>query len=108
MNTHKHVCPLCDYVYDEATGDPSQGVAAGTPFSQLPDTWRHPGCTVGKEMFETCTCAAARKNVRSEARAATSIVFANQRQVGAMPRIARAGHGPAPTTATLSMERSTR
>ena len=32
----KYVCDVCGYVYDPTVGDPDNGVAAGTPFDQLP------------------------------------------------------------------------
>ena len=28
----KYVCTVCGYVYDEETGDPDNGIAAGTPW----------------------------------------------------------------------------
>ena len=47
----KYVCDICGYVYDPAEGDPDNGVAPGTPWEQLPDTWVCPLCGVGKEHF---------------------------------------------------------
>ena len=48
----KYRCTVCGYIYDPAVGDSSQGIAAGTPFEQLPDTWVCPECGVAKDMFE--------------------------------------------------------
>lgn len=48
----KYVCTVCGYVYDEATGDPDNGIAAGTKFEDLPDDFVCPICAVGKDMFE--------------------------------------------------------
>ena len=48
----KWVCTVCGYVYDPEKGDPTQGVAPGTPFENLPDDWVCPDCGVGKDMFE--------------------------------------------------------
>lgn len=48
----KWMCTVCGYVYDPAVGDPANGVAAGTPFEQLPEDWVCPDCGVGKDMFE--------------------------------------------------------
>lgn len=48
----RYVCKLCGYVYDPEKGDPTQGIAPGTPFETLPDTWRCPLCKVGKDMFQ--------------------------------------------------------
>lgn len=47
-----YVCSICNFKYDPAVGDPDSGVAAGTPFEDLPDDWACPMCGVGKEMFE--------------------------------------------------------
>jgi rubredoxin len=46
------ICTICQYVYDPATGDPDNGVPAGTPFESLPDTWVCPLCGAGKDVFE--------------------------------------------------------
>lgn len=32
----KYVCNVCGYVYDEAVGDPDNGIAAGTKWEDLP------------------------------------------------------------------------
>ena len=44
-------CIVCGYVYDPALGDPVGGVAAGTPFEELPADWVCPICGFGKEKF---------------------------------------------------------
>jgi len=43
-------CPACDYVYDEAIGDPREGFPAGTPWSAVPDTWCCPDCGVREKV----------------------------------------------------------
>ena len=48
----KYKCTVCGYVYDPAIGDPDNGVAAGTSFEDIPDTWVCPECGVSKEDFE--------------------------------------------------------
>lgn len=48
----KYRCTVCGYIYDPVTGDSTQGIPAGTAFSDLPDTWVCPECGVGKDMFE--------------------------------------------------------
>lgn len=48
----KYKCTVCGYIYDPAVGDPDNGVAAGTKFMDLPDTWVCPECGVGKDEFE--------------------------------------------------------
>ncbi|MCF0206303.1 MAG: rubredoxin [Bacteroidales bacterium] len=47
----KYVCDICGYVYDPTVGDPDNGIAPGTPFEQIPETWACPLCGVGKESF---------------------------------------------------------
>ncbi|WP_051471652.1 fatty acid desaturase [Patulibacter minatonensis] len=39
-------CPICDYVYEVAAGDPRNGVPAGTAWSGVPDDWNCPECGV--------------------------------------------------------------
>ena len=46
----KMKCP-CKYTYDPEKGDPKQGIAPGTPFEELPDTWRCPRCKQSKDKF---------------------------------------------------------
>jgi rubredoxin len=47
----KYVCQICGYIYDPAQGDPDNGIAAGTPFAKLPDTWECPVCGALKADF---------------------------------------------------------
>jgi len=46
-------CQVCGYVYDPASGDQDAGVASGTAFENLPDSWVCPVCSAGKDMFES-------------------------------------------------------
>ena len=46
----KYEC-FCGYVYDEATGDPDHGVAAGTKWADVPDDFLCPLCSAGKDAF---------------------------------------------------------
>lgn len=48
----KFICLACGYIYDEALGDPEEGLAAGTRFEDIPDDWQCPLCGVKKEDFE--------------------------------------------------------
>lgn len=48
----KYVCTICGYVYDEAAGDPENGVAPGTLWNNLPDGWACPLCGAPKDLFE--------------------------------------------------------
>lgn len=33
----KYICDVCGYVYDEAAGDPDNGIAPGTTWAELPE-----------------------------------------------------------------------
>ena len=47
----KHVCP-CGYEYDPKVGEPSQGVAPGTAWEDVPESFECPICGLGKDAFE--------------------------------------------------------
>ncbi|MDD2219411.1 MAG: rubredoxin [Desulfoplanes sp.] len=47
----KFECP-CGYIYDPDIGDPANGIAAGTPFEDVPEDWVCPKCGAEKEFFE--------------------------------------------------------
>lgn len=47
----KYICP-CGYIYDPEIGDPDNGIAPGTKWEDLPETWFCPVCTLGKSEFE--------------------------------------------------------
>ena len=48
----KWECIVCGYIYDEDKGDPEHGVAPGTKWDDVPESWLCPDCCVGKEDFE--------------------------------------------------------
>ena len=50
--TKTYQCIVCGFVYDEAAGDPEHGIAAGTRWEDVPDTWACPDCGVAKADFE--------------------------------------------------------
>lgn len=47
----KYVCEICGWVYDEALGDPDNGIPADTKFEDLPEDFVCPLCGVGTDMF---------------------------------------------------------
>jgi rubredoxin len=47
----KYKCTICGYLYDPEEGDPSDGIAPGTPFEKLPDDYICPVCGAGKDEF---------------------------------------------------------
>ena len=55
----KYVCSVCGYEYDEATGDPDNGIAPGTKWEDIPEDFTCPLCGVGKDMFEAQANACA-------------------------------------------------
>ncbi len=48
----RYVCSVCGYVYDPVKGDPDSGIAPGTKFEDLPDSWVCPVCGAAKSQFE--------------------------------------------------------
>jgi flavin reductase (DIM6/NTAB) family NADH-FMN oxidoreductase RutF/rubredoxin len=48
----RYVCKVCGYVYDPAKGDPDSGIAPGTRFEDIPNTWTCPVCGAAKDQFE--------------------------------------------------------
>lgn len=45
----KYVCDICGYIYDEAEGEPDNGIAPGTKWEDLPEDYVCPLCGVGKD-----------------------------------------------------------
>lgn len=52
VQTTQWLCKVCNWVYDEAIGDPDSGLAPGTAFADIPDDWYCPECGVTKADFE--------------------------------------------------------
>ena len=48
----EYKCTVCGYVYDPMLGDMDSGVAPGTPFNDIPDSWSCPVCGAEKPQFE--------------------------------------------------------
>lgn len=51
MSMEKYICDVCGWIYDPEVGDPENGIAPGTPFEELPDSWACPLCHQGKDVF---------------------------------------------------------
>ena len=45
-------CIVCGWVYDEAQGWPTDGIAPGTRWEDIPESWACPDCGVTKADFE--------------------------------------------------------
>jgi rubredoxin len=46
----RYRCPVCDYVYDEAEGNPREGFPPGTAWAEVPDGWACPDCGVREKV----------------------------------------------------------
>ncbi len=44
-------CALCSFTYDEAKGMPEEGIAAGTRWEDVPESWTCPDCSASKSDF---------------------------------------------------------
>lgn len=45
-------CMVCGFIYDEALGLPEAGIAPGTRWEDVPETWICPDCGASKSDFE--------------------------------------------------------
>ena len=48
----KYVCTICGYVYDEAKGDPDNGIAPGTKWEDVAEDFVCPLFGADKDVFE--------------------------------------------------------
>ena len=46
------MCLICGWIYDEEKGDPDSGLAPGTKWKDVPETWICPDCGASKDDFE--------------------------------------------------------
>jgi rubredoxin len=47
-----YVCIVCGFIYDESLGRPDEGIAPGTRWADVPDSWSCPECGAAKSDFE--------------------------------------------------------
>ena len=47
----KYECLRCGWIYDPAEGDPDGGIRPGTPFKDIPNSWKCPVCGATKADF---------------------------------------------------------
>lgn len=45
-------CRTCGHIYDEAEGAPDEGLAPGTRWADVPETWVCPACGTPKADFD--------------------------------------------------------
>lgn len=50
-------CIMCGFIYDEEKGLPEEGIAAGTYWEDIPDSWYCPDCGISKSDFEMVAIA---------------------------------------------------
>jgi rubredoxin len=48
----KFQCRYCSHIYDEEFGDPDTGIAPGTLWGDIPDSWVCPECGATKDDYE--------------------------------------------------------
>ncbi len=46
------ICLICGHIYAEAQGDPTNGVAPGTRWHDVPEDYQCPDCGASKSDFE--------------------------------------------------------
>ena len=46
------ICLLCGFIYSEEDGMPAEGIAPGTAWADVPQTWMCPECGTSKAEFE--------------------------------------------------------
>lgn len=47
----RYQCYYCGHVYDEAAGEPDDGIAPGTRWEDVPEDWVCPDCGATKADF---------------------------------------------------------
>ena len=62
----KYVCSICGFIYDEAAGIPGSGIAPGTKWEQLPETWVCPLCGAAKSDFKEKNAGSSEKPASTE------------------------------------------
>jgi rubredoxin len=45
-------CRTCGFIYEEEFGAPEEGLAPGTRWADVPDTWICPSCSTKKSEFD--------------------------------------------------------
>lgn len=48
----KWICMNCGWTFDEEIGDPLAGIAPGTRWEDVPESWTCPDCGAAKSEFE--------------------------------------------------------
>ena len=48
----RYQCLVCGWIYDEQLGWRQEGIAAGTPWQDVPENWTCPDCGISKADFD--------------------------------------------------------
>ena len=48
----RYICVICGWIYDEEKGNLDEGLAAGTRWQDVPDSWCCPDCGASKDDFD--------------------------------------------------------
>ena len=52
MDFKSYMCVICGFIYEEEFGLPEEGIAPGTRWEDIPDTWMCPDCFATKDDFD--------------------------------------------------------
>jgi len=52
MSLKKYMCVVCGWIYDEKSGAPTEGLAPGTRWVDVPQDWVCPDCGAGRDDFD--------------------------------------------------------
>ena len=47
-----YICVVCGFMYSEELGRPEEGIAPGTKWDDVPDSWTCPDCGAEKSDFD--------------------------------------------------------
>jgi GntR family transcriptional regulator / MocR family aminotransferase len=62
----RFMCRGCYFIYEEARGLPQQSILPGTPFGDIPSSWRCPDCGTEKTTFRPYVASALARRASSE------------------------------------------
>ncbi len=59
----QYECKPCGYIYDEAAGDPDNGIAPGTKWEDLPADWVCPCAVQARKSLRLCNVKRGRAHM---------------------------------------------
>lgn len=54
MKAGRHICTVCNNIYEESSHSGTCGCA--TEFDELPENWKCPECGTDKDKYQPCSC----------------------------------------------------